>query len=877
MRIQVIVKKLSFGLLVAAFASQSSCTLFSTKPEIHTDRPVITASVSPKANANAWHNSDVKVSFQCNDKISGISFCPEPVLISSEGANQIIQGTAVNNVGEKSTVKVRINIDKTPPNIIRHWPPSDAFGTDRSTVPVEGTLTDSLSGIDKVALLGPLGSSKLSSKKFSITALLQTKMKKGKRGRNNQFLLKATDRAGNTTTQKFRVVYTLSSTMTPSKLDETEIINDVPTSVNRALVRFGKGVARKQIHSIIESKGGRVGGMLLSTNTALGIFRTTNVNALNNVLGQLEEMKEVELALPVFFLNTNVFDNDLLPDEETSYGRYRAIAYDHIRLTAAANKINNENLAINPVTITIIDTGLDTTAGTNNELADIRYFDMCTPEGQLGQESTPQDPNSDAHGTRVAGIVAGANNGEGNNGVVRGINGAQFTVNVLQAGDCGYGIDSGLVNTSFDAVNLEVIGRTNVVSMSIGGAQAVDAQQWADLQNQTVTSLNSGLGPQVLWVFAAGNEEVQLDCNGNYYTFPASSSCVLDNVVSVGGHESRVVNTGAGGLDHSGRNLYNFGTAVTISAPGDLVWTVMPPGFTSRYGFMNGTSAATPLVGGASALLLSTRNFFPSTIKQLLADTAQQLNSAQAPVQGGLDVNALIEAGLLQPEQLGGNALQFDGLNDMVQIPHNGNLSLTQFTIEAWVRVDNNPNFIRRPFISKGANFGNYSLGVLGANTLATPGTVEYVQITTDGNYSMGGLVADIFDSWKHIAVTNSGSGDIKVYVNGNLRSTVTNAPMPLVNTEAILLGHEGFNFHKGLIDEVRIWNIVRTPEEIFANYNKIIDTTASGLVAYWNFDEILSDQTILDQAGSNNGTLGVSNAIEAADPVRVPSTVPLH
>ena len=79
--------------------------------------PTITASVSPAANATGWHRGDVTVSFTCSDTLSGVATCPTPVNVNSEGAGQVISGTAVDKAGNQATTSVTLNIDKTAPTL----------------------------------------------------------------------------------------------------------------------------------------------------------------------------------------------------------------------------------------------------------------------------------------------------------------------------------------------------------------------------------------------------------------------------------------------------------------------------------------------------------------------------------------------------------------------------------------------------------------------------------------------------------------------------------------------------------------------------------------------------------------------------------------
>jgi large repetitive protein len=80
-----------------------------------TTGPTITGTATPPPNANGWNNTDVTVSFTCSDATSGVATCSSPQTATTEGANQSIQGSVVDNAGNTATVSVTLNIDKTPP------------------------------------------------------------------------------------------------------------------------------------------------------------------------------------------------------------------------------------------------------------------------------------------------------------------------------------------------------------------------------------------------------------------------------------------------------------------------------------------------------------------------------------------------------------------------------------------------------------------------------------------------------------------------------------------------------------------------------------------------------------------------------------------
>ncbi len=114
--------------------------------------PTIFASQSPAA-VNGWNNSNVTVSFRCEDTGSGIASCSPSAVISEEGRAKTTTGTATDNAGNTATATQTVNLDKTPPVVTGSRVPAagNTHGWNNTDVVASFTTTDPLSGVATAA------------------------------------------------------------------------------------------------------------------------------------------------------------------------------------------------------------------------------------------------------------------------------------------------------------------------------------------------------------------------------------------------------------------------------------------------------------------------------------------------------------------------------------------------------------------------------------------------------------------------------------------------------------------------------------------------------------------------------------------------------
>jgi len=126
---------------------------------VDTDAPTIVGTASPQANSYGWNNSDVAVTFSCDDVGSGlqtgVAGCAGDTILTNEGAGQSVHGDAVDVAGNTSGTDVTpINIDTTKPTLVGVPADANGAGWHNGDVTVKWVGDDALSGIDPASQPG---------------------------------------------------------------------------------------------------------------------------------------------------------------------------------------------------------------------------------------------------------------------------------------------------------------------------------------------------------------------------------------------------------------------------------------------------------------------------------------------------------------------------------------------------------------------------------------------------------------------------------------------------------------------------------------------------------------------------------------------------
>jgi len=209
-----------------------------------------------------------------------------------------------------------------------------------------------------------------------------------------------------------------------------------------------------------------------------------------------------------------------------------------------------------------------------------------------------------------------------------------------------------------------------------------------------------------------------------------------------------------------------------------------------------------------------------------------------------------------------GTALLYNGSSKYVAVADNNTLDLTNnYTLEAWIYPES--------FNSLGGIISKYQSSGANGYYLRLSNSSPYTGLNFDGVSTAQGVLA--INNWYHIAAVNQ-NGTRILYVNGVSLPLSGTADVISSNSDPFTIGVDylaGARYFNGKIDEVRLWDSVRTQQQIRENMHLTLKGNEPGLVSYWQFNQG-SGTSAVDKIHGNIGTLHNFN-----QPDWIGSTIP--
>ncbi len=315
---------------------------------------------------------------------------------------------------------------------------------------------------------------------------------------------------------------------------------------DRVIVKFAPGLSPYLVNEIVTSHAATV----VRDIPPLGIkvLRVAKGHVLDTVAA-LSKNPNVIYAEPDFAVHATFDPND-------PYYASRQYGPQIIQANLAWDFTQGSSSVI----VAVVDSGVDPN---HPELA----AKLLPGYDFVNNDPDPSDDNG--HGTHVAGIVAAAtNNGIGVAGI--GFNTRILPVKVLNAYNSGYW------SWVADGILYAADHRAHIINLSLGGTTPSSVLQDA---------VNYAWSHGTLIVAAAGN-------NANSTPFYPAAYDVVMGVAATDYNDARW-------------GLSNYGSFVSVSAPGASVYSTCWDSGSSTYRYMSGTSMAAPHVSGVAALLLA--------------------------------------------------------------------------------------------------------------------------------------------------------------------------------------------------------------------------------------------------------------------------------
>ncbi|MBK7403263.1 MAG: hypothetical protein IPJ41_01185 [Phycisphaerales bacterium] len=222
---------------------------------------------------------------------------------------------------------------------------------------------------------------------------------------------------------------------------------------------------------------------------------------------------------------------------------------------------------------------------------------------------------------------------------------------------------------------------------------------------------------------------------------------------------------------------------------------------------------------------------------------------------------------LAQPAD-GRGYLEFDGVDDVVAAE--GDFLSPSMTVEAWVRPTKLDPLYTAGVVTYGSQTrSSFDFGIGQASDPRLRFFINYGQ----GQSTIVGTQPVAMGEWQHLAATYDGH-TARLYINGELDAErVLGAAILPSGPDALLtIGDDApgaSEFVGGSFDEVRLWDVARTRQEIVDSMFTPLSGDEPGLIAYYDFDECGGQAAIDRSPEGRHASLGRTPSRAGDDPKR--------
>lgn len=265
-----------------------------------------------------------------------------------------------------------------------------------------------------------------------------------------------------------------------------------------------------------------------------------------------------------------------------NWGLYNTTAKSHVSAVEAWAEMTSRRR----VTVAVIDTGIDLTH-------EAIYHDISKYGWNFVSKGATEPQDNEGHGTHIAGIIDAMTQRRA------------LLVPIKYYSDASPGRVN--LRNTVKAFRYAVDHGAKIINYSSGGPE-FDEQEYLAMKYAEAHG--------VLIVAAAGNERSNSDTSETARWYPASYN--LSNIISVMGND----------INNNRLPSSNWGKLrVDLSAPGENIFSTLTG---NRYGYMSGTSQATPFVTGTAVLMLSENpKLTPRQIKKIICESVDPIPQLQ--------------------------------------------------------------------------------------------------------------------------------------------------------------------------------------------------------------------------------------------------------